>query len=61
MQQGLANQSITDFVIVEYQDDIGGRVHNQPFGKGPDGKPLLIEFGANWAQGLGSEGGAGKP
>ncbi|KXJ92656.1 putative flavin-containing polyamine oxidase [Microdochium bolleyi] len=57
----LANQSITDFVIVEYQDEIGGRVHNHPFGKDAEGKPLLIEYGANWAQGLGEEGGAENP
>ncbi|KAH7032746.1 flavin-containing amine oxidoreductase-domain containing protein [Microdochium trichocladiopsis] len=51
--QTLSNQNVTDFVIVEYQSDIGGRVHNHPFGKDANGKPLLIEYGANWAQGLG--------
>lgn len=60
-QQALYNQSITDFLIVEYQNDIGGRVHHADFGEGPDGKPLLVEYGANWAQGLGIEGGPENP
>lgn len=57
--QALHNQSITDFLIVEYQGEIGGRVHHADFGQGPDGNPLLVEYGANWAQGLGTEGGPG--
>ncbi|KAK7966390.1 polyamine oxidase (propane-1-3-diamine-forming) [Apiospora aurea] len=51
--QTLANASVTDFILVEYKDEIGGRLHHENFGKGPDGKPLLVECGANWAQGLG--------
>ncbi|KAK8035533.1 hypothetical protein PG993_010528 [Apiospora rasikravindrae] len=59
--QTLANASVTDFIIVEYKDEIGGRLHHENFGKGPDGKPLLVEYGANWAQGLGKPGGKENP
>lgn len=46
---------------MEYQGEIGGRVHHADFGKGPDGKPLLVEYGANWIQGLGTEDGPENP
>ncbi|KAG8168411.1 hypothetical protein KVR01_001160 [Diaporthe batatas] len=59
--QALSNQSITDFLIVEYQSEIGGRVHHADFGKGADGNPLLVEYGANWIQGLGTEDGPENP
>ena len=55
-QQALSNNSVTDFIILEYKDHIGGRVHSVPFGTGADGKPLLVEYGANWVQGLGKPG-----
>ncbi|ETS81188.1 hypothetical protein PFICI_06190 [Pestalotiopsis fici W106-1] len=51
--QALSNHSVKDFLIVELQDEIGGRVHHAEFGKGTNGRPILVEFGANWAQGLG--------
>jgi polyamine oxidase len=57
----LSNQSVTDFLIVEYQGEIGGRVHHADFGKGQDGKPLLVEYGANWVQGLGTQDGPENP
>jgi polyamine oxidase len=60
-QQALANQSITDFLIVEYNGEIGGRVVHTDFGKKPDGSPYVIELGANWVQGLGTEGGPENP
>ncbi|KAK8135635.1 hypothetical protein PG984_003575 [Apiospora sp. TS-2023a] len=59
--QTLSQASVTDFIIVEYKDEIGGRLHHENFGKGPDGKPLLVEYGANWAQGLGTPGGKENP
>ncbi|KAH8785108.1 hypothetical protein F5883DRAFT_402416 [Diaporthe sp. PMI_573] len=59
--QALSNQSVTDFLIVEYQGEIGGRVHHADFGKGQDGKPLLVEYGANWVQGLGTQDGPENP
>ncbi|KAI1365138.1 putative flavin-containing polyamine oxidase [Xylaria arbuscula] len=51
--QALSNNSVTDFLILEYKDHIGGRVHSANFGTGLDGKPLRVEYGANWIQGLG--------
>jgi len=49
-----------DFIIVEYQGEIGGRVSKASFGKGPGNKPYTVEFGANWVQGVGGEGAPGK-
>ncbi|KAK8166312.1 hypothetical protein IWX90DRAFT_465878 [Phyllosticta citrichinensis] len=59
--QALANQSISDFVIVEANDHIGGRAYHTTFGQKEDGSPYVIELGANWVQGLGSEGGPENP
>ncbi|KAL2811760.1 amine oxidase [Aspergillus granulosus] len=53
--QTLANASITDFLILEYRDTLGGRVMHTEFGQDPNGDPYVIELGANWVQGLGSE------
>ncbi|KAL9637820.1 MAG: hypothetical protein Q9164_001963 [Protoblastenia rupestris] len=50
--QTLSNASITDFLIVEYNDYIGGRIKDTTFGQKPDGSPYTIELGANWVQGL---------
>ncbi|KAL4781309.1 amine oxidase [Aspergillus varians] len=52
--QALSNASVTDFVIVEYRDTLGGRVWHTDFGQDPNGHPYVIEYGANWVQGLGS-------
>ncbi|RSL44106.1 hypothetical protein CEP54_014819 [Fusarium duplospermum] len=52
--QTLHNASIHDFIIVEHNDYIGGRVQHTSFGKSSDGKPLTVELGANWVEGLGS-------
>ncbi|ORY68510.1 putative flavin-containing polyamine oxidase [Pseudomassariella vexata] len=59
--QALANASIEDFVIIERNDYIGGRMLHTTFGKKPDGSPYTVELGANWVQGLGSEGGPENP
>ncbi|KAL3495494.1 amine oxidase [Aspergillus germanicus] len=53
--QTLANASITDFLILEYRDTLGGRVTHTEFGQDLNGEPYIIELGANWIQGLGSE------
>ncbi|KAF4332776.1 n1-acetylpolyamine oxidase [Fusarium beomiforme] len=52
--QNLTNAGIKDFVIVEHNDYIGGRLWKQSFGKNAEGKPYTIEFGANWIEGIGS-------
>lgn len=46
--QALHNASISDFLIVEYQDDIGGRMKHTNFGTKADGSPYVVELGANW-------------
>lgn len=53
---------MTDFLIVERNDYIGGRVRHTQFGVNPKTKaPYTVELGANWVQGLGSEGGPENP
>ncbi|KAF5017278.1 hypothetical protein F66182_10815 [Fusarium sp. NRRL 66182] len=52
--QNLTNANITDFVIIEHNDYIGGRLWNKPFGKNAKGEPYIIEYGANWVEGIGS-------
>ncbi|KAI8626105.1 amine oxidase [Xylariaceae sp. FL1651] len=59
--QALTNASITDFIIVDRNDYIGGRVKHADFGRKPDGTPYTVELGANWVQGLGTEGGPENP
>ncbi|THU89651.1 polyamine oxidase-like protein [Dendrothele bispora CBS 962.96] len=60
--QSLSNQSIHDFVIIDRNDYIGGRIAHTTFGSKPDGSgPYTIEVGANWVEGLGSEGGPENP
>lgn len=59
--QALANASVDDFVIVERNDHIGGRVAHTNFGTDPNGSPYTVELGANWIQGLAVPGGAENP
>ncbi|KAH9860916.1 hypothetical protein IAQ61_010652 [Plenodomus lingam] len=49
----LSNQSVTDFLILEYNNGIGGRMRNTKFGADANGNPYTIELGANWISGLG--------
>ncbi|CBX91292.1 similar to polyamine oxidase [Plenodomus lingam JN3] len=51
--QALSNQSVTDFLILEYNNGIGGRMRNTKFGADANGNPYTIELGANWISGLG--------
>ncbi|KAH8690275.1 putative flavin-containing polyamine oxidase [Talaromyces proteolyticus] len=59
--QSLSNNSVEDFIILEYNSEIGGRMRHTTFGKDADGKPLTVEIGANWIQGLGTPGGPQNP
>ncbi|KAH7153471.1 hypothetical protein EDB81DRAFT_719487, partial [Dactylonectria macrodidyma] len=59
--QALSNASISDFLIVDRNDYIGGRMRNTKFGKSPEGKPYTVELGANWVEGLESESGNVNP
>ncbi|KAF9806856.1 hypothetical protein IEO21_08503 [Rhodonia placenta] len=42
-------QGITNFVIVEARDELGGRLQSQTIGA--PGRELVVEYGANWVQG----------
>jgi hypothetical protein len=45
-------QGITNFAILEYKDEIGGRIRHTNFGQKPDGSgPYIVELGANWIHG----------
>ncbi|KAH8884198.1 amine oxidase [Thozetella sp. PMI_491] len=59
--QALHNNSIEDFVIIDRNDYIGGRLMHTTFGKDSNGNPYTIEFGANWIQGLGPVGSFANP
>ncbi|KAK2589682.1 hypothetical protein QQS21_012637 [Conoideocrella luteorostrata] len=59
--QALSNNSMTDFIIIEYNDRVGGRATQTNFGKKKDGSPYVVEVGANWIQGLGNPGGPQNP
>jgi polyamine oxidase len=59
--QAMSNASMTDFIIVDVNSYIGGRVAHTTFGKDPDGNPYTVELGENWVQGLVSEGGPENP
>ena len=47
-QQPLCNNSVTDFLMVEYNGEIGHRCRHAPFGRDDKGNPYTIELGANW-------------
>lgn len=59
--QTLHNNSINDFVIVEYNGEVGGRVAQTTFGKDSTGNPYVVELGANWVQGIATAGGPVNP
>ncbi|GKZ72258.1 hypothetical protein AnigIFM50267_008620 [Aspergillus niger] len=44
----LADHNVNDFVVLEYQDRVGGRLHNVTFAK------HTVEAGANWVHGPGT-------
>lgn len=50
---------MTDFLIVEYNNDIGGRVAHTTFGAAD--QSYTVELGANWVQGLVTTGGPENP
>ncbi|KAK4496073.1 hypothetical protein PRZ48_012052 [Zasmidium cellare] len=60
--KALSNQNITNFIILEYNKDIGGRVKHTNFGQKPDGSgPYVIEQGANWIHEIGENDGKSEP
>ncbi|UPK89086.1 hypothetical protein LCI18_000021 [Fusarium solani-melongenae] len=59
--QTLHNASIDDFLILEHNDYIGGRIKHASFGKASDGTSFTVELGANWVEGLENESGESNP
>ncbi|KAF5251167.1 hypothetical protein FANTH_3711 [Fusarium anthophilum] len=59
--QTLHNASIHDFVILEHNDYVGGRMKHTTFGESSDGTPLTVELGANWIEGLQNPSGEVNP
>ena len=55
----LAAQGITDFLIVEARDELGGRMQSTTFGS--PNRQLTIELGANWIHGTQEDGGPANP
>ncbi|TFL00924.1 putative flavin-containing polyamine oxidase [Pterulicium gracile] len=57
----LTENGLDDFIILEYQDRVGGRAISTNFGQKADGSPYVVELGANWIQGLQTEDGPENP
>ncbi|KAG4428409.1 hypothetical protein IFR05_016106 [Cadophora sp. M221] len=49
--QALSQNGVKDFILVEYNADIGGRCRHTSFGEDRNGDPYTVELGANWVQG----------
>jgi hypothetical protein len=49
-QQALSNASVHDFLIIEYNGEIGGRVAHTTFGNSSAAKAYTVELGANWVR-----------
>ncbi|KAL6702393.1 hypothetical protein ACN47E_002198 [Coniothyrium glycines] len=60
--QALSNHSIKDFIIIEYNDEIGGRAKAASFGKNEtNGGSYTVELGPNWVEGVGRADGPQNP
>ncbi len=55
----LAAQGITDFLIVEARDELGGRMRSTTFGASD--RQLTVELGANWIHGTQEGNGSANP
>src|SRR6266404_1755454 len=55
----LSQQGITDFLIVEARDELGGRMRSTTFGE--SNRQLTVELGANWIQGTQEGNGPANP
>jgi hypothetical protein len=55
----LAAQGITDFVVVEARNELGGRMRSTTFGA--PNRQLTVELGANWIHGTQEEDGPANP
>ncbi|KAI0261930.1 amine oxidase [Gloeopeniophorella convolvens] len=57
--RALHAQGITDFIVVEARDELGGRMRSASFGA--PGNELVVELGANWVQGTQEGDGPANP
>jgi polyamine oxidase len=55
----LATQGITNFLIVEARDELGGRMYSTTFGA--PNRELTVELGANWIHGTQEGNGPANP
>jgi len=55
----LVAQGITDFLIIEARDELGGRMRSTTFGA--PNRQLTVELGANWIHGTQEKGRAANP
>lgn len=47
-KKALTENGVEDFIIVEYNSEIGGRCRHTKFGQDESGDPYTVELGANW-------------
>lgn len=47
----LHDQGVTDFILLEARDELGGRMLSHAFGDPARGQQYTVELGANWVQG----------
>ncbi|KAL2066174.1 hypothetical protein VTL71DRAFT_2245 [Oculimacula yallundae] len=59
--QALSESGVDDFIIVEYNSEIGGRCRHTNFGEDKNGDPYTVELGANWVQGTVTNDGPENP
>ncbi|PCH42764.1 amine oxidase [Wolfiporia cocos MD-104 SS10] len=55
----LYEQGVSDFIIIEAREELGGRMMSHTFGV--EGHQYTVELGANWVQGTQVGAGAGNP
>lgn len=55
----LTEEGITDFLIVEARDELGGRMRSTSFGA--PGRRVTVELGASWIQGTQEGNGPANP
>ncbi|PVH83629.1 putative flavin-containing polyamine oxidase [Cadophora sp. DSE1049] len=59
--KALSENGVEDFIIVEYNSEIGGRCRHTAFGEDENGDPYTVELGANWIQGTVTDNGPENP
>lgn len=55
LARALTARNITDFVLLEGRDELGGRAHTETLHNSATGETVVVEKGCNWIQGPGKE------